>query len=135
MRIVKQVETEYDNGPSYYGAFGSDPNPPKPKYGVALYVVNEYLKRSIDEEMERSRKEYNQLQETFRKGNAADMQAMIKRIDRINEDMKEMIKLLDGVIKQNKLARPPVEKKEPSSNKKRVILISDKELDEMEGLL
>jgi hypothetical protein len=128
MKAIKQ--TEYDNGPSYYGAFGSDRNPVKPKYGVALYVVNEYLKRSIDDEMQKAAKDFSQLQETFRKGNAADMQTMIKRIDRVNEDIKEMIKLLDGVIKKNKLERPPIEKKESASSKKRILLISDRELDD-----
>jgi hypothetical protein len=97
-------EGKQGNMHSYYGHYNI--NDPKPKYGVHLFMLDEYLKRSIDTQKEKFSKEISKKLEDFRKDQEFLIKTNKKEIDDIKLLIKDLNRSLIKIISLNNLKKP-----------------------------
>lgn len=111
--IIREQMENINNGAlcNYYGSLDHSI---KPKYGVSLFIMDEYIARTMERETERARKQLHEINEGFRRSGekqAKDINASIKKI---SDEVKEIMKLLKCIVKENDLKFP----KKPEEGKK-----------------
>ena len=106
--ITTTIKDEHDGAPcSYYGSL----EPIKPKRGVAYFVLDEYLKRSIDNEVEKARKEFQHMNDVCRKAMSIEFKELERKVDKLDSALTALTKKLMSVITENELKIPEKELK------------------------
>ena len=101
---------------SYYGP-GNIKN--KPKLGVHYLMIDEHVKKIIDNQKEVFHKELSDLMKSFTKTLKSTVEKNAEEIENLHRIMGDMTKFMYNIIDLNKLIEPKIDKSN-KVNKKRV---------------
>jgi hypothetical protein len=93
---------------SYYGTWNVKD---KPKRGVHYFMIDEYVKNTVEKEKENFNKEIIKTFDSFNKSIKKLLEKSTEQVKSVHESIGDMTKFMYKVIDLNGLKEPEVEKK------------------------
>jgi hypothetical protein len=104
MTIRETMEAKNESPLCNY--YGSLDNSIKPKYGVHLFMLNDYIERTMQEQKEKAKNDFQKMNDSFRKLNSEDVNVLKESVKVLSIEVKELSKLIKNIVTDNKLVMP-----------------------------